>query len=344
MTRWTTLLALLALCGCLEREEEIVVNSNGGAELVLTYRGDPGDFDDTLHFPAGDGWTVEKRREATNNDKGPSERFIWRATRTLADLNALPDCFAPADFPDRDRALHATTKLTVRREGDLRIYEFERTWPRTVSADVTRLNDAMLNEPEMGRLLEKMNKGGLSSLSEAESTRFFEMAASSEIEKQMALAWRVVDAWSRRNGVGWEDRVQLLSKVGGVYREALSGPKVTEAVATWMKLPEADRVKFATDFLTGSRRAAIEACGSVASVKKHGGFAEAYASEDYAVRSGSAATDDRFKLRVRFPGNVVGGNSTPDPADARVATWEFDGKDLQNGAVTLRAVAVERVK
>ncbi len=332
-------LALL-VAGCLERDEEIVIHADGSAEVTLTYKGDPGDFDELLTFP-GDGWAVEKRTEAVKTDKGTSEQRVWTAKRTFKDLNDLPDCFAPAGAANRDRLLHATTKLTVRQAAGRRVYEFERTWPQTVSGDTQRVDEALINGPEMKPLLEKLNKGGLASLSEAETKRFFQLAAASEIEKQMVLAERVVEAWGRRHGAGFEERALLLSKINGVYREALNDANVTEAVRAGLKLPEEQRLNFAVEFLTKPRRAAIAACEALDAVKQHGGFADAYQSEDLAVRVGASLNDDHFKLRIRFTGPVVAGNATADPGDANVATWEFDGKELQDHAVTLRAVAME---
>lgn len=330
----------LAASGCLERSEEIVIRPDGSADVTLTFRGNPGDFDELLTFPS-DGWTVDKRVEQEKTDKGTSETYVWTAKRTFADLNDYPGCFAAANVPDRDRLLHASTKLTVRTVGGRRFYEFERTWPQTVSGPTQRINDAMLGQPEMKAFLEKMQDGGLAKLSEKEAARFFELATAWEIEKQMELAGRAVAAWGNRHNVGWEDRAALVAKIGAAYREAFTPAKAAEAVKKFLAMPEDEGMRYATDLLMAPRKAAIAACEATEVARKFGGFAEAYRSEDVAVRLGMSLNDDRFKLRVTFPGAVVAGNSKPEEGTDRVALWEFDGKDLQDRAVTLRAVATE---
>ncbi|MCC6738431.1 MAG: hypothetical protein IT452_05250 [Planctomycetia bacterium] len=333
----------LTTAGCLERSEEIVIRPDGSADVTLTFRGNPGDFDELLTFPS-DGWTVDKRVEQVKNDKGTSEEHVWTAKRTFANLGDYPDCFAAANVPHRDRLLHATTKLTVRTAGGRRVYEFERSWPQTVSGPTQRINDAFLEQPEMKAFLEKMQDGGLAKLSEKEAARFFELATAWEIEKQMELARRAVEAWGSLHNVGWEDRAALVAKIGAAYREAFTPAKAAEAVKKFLSLPEDAGLKYATELLMAPRKAAIAACEATDVARKFGGFGAAYESEDVAVRLGMSLNDDRFKLRVTFPGAVVAGNAKPEDGNDRVALWEFDGKDLQDHAVTLRAVAMEATK
>jgi hypothetical protein len=48
--------------------------------------------------------------------------------------------------------------------------------------------------------------------------------------------------------------------------------------------------------------------------------------------------DEVFRLRLRLPGTVVGGNY--DKLEKGVAVWEFQGSALQDREIVLRAVSI----
>lgn len=311
------ILPILLLAGCLDREEEITIRPDGSADVTITYKGDPGDFDAYLLFPSS-GWNVTKGRDG--------KQIVWKATKTFRDLNEYPVSFAAADFPNRDRCFRYETKLRTKKSGNATIYEFERIYPRFDAREFVAIDDAVYQTKEAETLLKKLHEGGIKKLTDGEKTRLYEIVAGAELEKRMTVASRAVA------GYPWERRVEMLRKIHDVYREALSGKEVGRMFDRLFELPESEQQKFAADFYRDLRKKTIAAVGDKT-------FEAAYDAEEAAYRAGTALADDRIKLTVRLPGEIVAGNAQ---SEGGVAKWDIDAKELFQGPVTLRAVSIEK--
>ncbi len=345
MNRWLPLVLLFPLAGCLEIEEEIVVRPDGSAEVRLTYRGDPAEFRAYLHAPPPPDWSLTKKVETEQTDKGPREKWVWQASKTFRDLNEIPPCFAPKDLPHRERLLHHPTRLRVSTQNDFRVYEFERDYSQMDVGEIHAVDDALLSDPKVKRLLDRIGEKGLSGLKAEEQTELFEHLAASEREKQMIVASRAVAAYARHHRLAWTDRLVLLQAAEARIRNALSGAKLSKAIAEF--LAAHDKEEYARKFLSELRREILDGLAMGAPVRSRGdafpSIASVYDGEEVGVGAGKALWDDRFRLTVRLPGRVIGGNGTRLKEDGGVQ-WEFDGRELYSKPMILRAISVEKVK
>ncbi|MBI2899941.1 MAG: hypothetical protein HYY17_07135 [Planctomycetes bacterium] len=337
-----TVLALpLILSGCLEIDEEIDVRPDGSADVRLVYRGDPGDFNAFLRVP-GDGWNAARRTEKESTDKGPREKWIWEFRRTFRDLNEYPVSFAPADLPDRDRYLRHATRMKISTRGNLRVCEFEREYPRMDVREFQAVDDAALSDPKAKELVAKLGDKGVAGLSRDERVRLFELVVAADREKQMLLASRAVASFSRLQRLRSEERLAILGRMEAVTKEALSGPGLARRTEEY--LARAEKEPFNFDFLKAVQKQAVAAGEEAAGRRTEPpSFRAVYESEQTAYGAGKAVGDDRFKVTLRLPGEIVAGNATRILGDGR-AQWEFEGHALYDGPVLLRAVAVEKIR
>jgi hypothetical protein len=304
MKRLFPILALL-VAGCLERDETITVKPDGSANVVLTCTGDGGDFNDLLVLP--EGWKVEKSAD--------KDKTVWTARGSLRDLNA---------YPNRDANFPYETRLRVTTAGNVRTYDFERTYPQMDARDLIAIDDALWQREEAKALTAKLHDKGMAGLDEPDHTRIFELAAEAEREKQVAVVARALNAMA----LPWRDRIAALGKVEAEYRARLTWNALRDVVGR--NLETVDRYDA---YARGLRdRAAALVPGLAAPLEKAA----------TASRAAHAVSDDNFKLTVRLPGRIAAGNATR--TDGGEASWEFPGKDLGARPITLRATSVEAIR
>lgn len=310
-----TIALLILLTGCLDRDEEITVHADGSADVTITYKGDPRDFDTTLFFPD---WNVTKGKDG--------DAVVWKAAKKFRDLNDYPASFAPADLPNRDRYFRYETKMRTKKVDGGTIYEFERTYPKMDAGEYQAIDDAVYKAPETDALLKKLHDGGMKNLTDGEQTRLYEIVAGAEREKRMTLAVRAL------GGISWDRRPALIQKIHDVYRDTLSTAEVRRMFERLFALPKSEQDRFAEDFYRDLRRKTLAAVGDKT-------YESAYDAEEATYRAGTSLSDDRIKLSLRLPGEIVGGNAKVENG---VAKWDIDAKDLYQGPVTLRAVSFRK--
>lgn len=296
----------LAAVGCLERNEEITVKADGSADVVVTYSGDPGDFNDLLVMP--EGWKVGKKVEG--------DKTVWTARGTVRDLK---------EYPNRDVNFPYETRLRITTTGTVRTYDFERTYPQMDARDFQAVDDALWQRDESKKLMARLHEKGITGLTDDEQRRLFEIAAEAEREKQMAVVARAMHSLK---DLSWRARIDALARVEAEYREKLTGATLSATIGK--RLETLDKFDALARGLRDRAAALVPGLGPKL---------ETAATE---MRAALAVSDDSFKLTVKLPGEVVAGNATW--VNGGAASWEFAGKDLGAQPIILRATSVETVK
>lgn len=305
--RWLLLVPVL-LAGCLERDEEIKFGRDGSVEVAITLKGDPKDFDRFVTLP--EGWEVTKTKEMEES----AEKVVWKTRKKLSRAHDYPDC-------------------KVETVGGFRVYTFERTYEQTNFKDYQIVDEHMFKDQEFSALVEKMGDRGIRALTPLERSRLFELAAKAELEKRMTIAVRAVEKFGLRQNIPWRDQLEAIGKISKLYECEFSGKAVSDTIEKCLTMPDDEQQKFLTEFHDGLVRKTAEACGMPV---------EIFHDERNAYDHGMSIADDTFKIAVEFPGTIVSSNAKS--VDGSRAYWEFSGSELADKSVTLRAVAVEKIK
>ncbi|MCO5170698.1 MAG: hypothetical protein M9894_30580 [Planctomycetes bacterium] len=345
MVRLTHVLAVLGLVvlpGCLEREERITVSADGALDVVHVFKGDPGDFapgGDAL--PAGAPWLVTER-DAPRDD-GRVER-VREARARFAGAADVPEGFgAPGD----EASLRFTTSLAVERlpDGATR-YTFERRYAPRVWAWRERLFEEHLPQALRDRLASKdgapldpaARREGLAGL------LAFERAKGQALLER-ALATTAAPGEDRAVGA----RRALRARAG--YAAAFDGAWRVDDLVGLLEAPRQEQVALEARYRAETRRAAL-AAGVDAAVAEgaapgarpalEAALGAALDLERARLEATEDLQDERFVVRVTFPGAVVLSDAVSLEDGGRTAVFRFDGKALNDRPQVLRAVAVLR--
>lgn len=335
------LVGLLALPGCLEREERITVLPDGALDVVHVFKGDPGDFapgGDAL--PSGPPWQVTER-DAPRDD-GQVDR-VREARARFARAADVPEGFgAPGD----EASLRFTTSLVVERlpEGATR-YTFERRYEarawawreRLLEDHLPRATRERLAGKEPGRLDEAQRREALAGL------------LAFERGKGQALLERALAAAAPDDDPAAAARRGLRARTA--YGAAFDGAWRVDDLARLLKAPRAEQVALEARYRAETRRAALaagvdaalaEGAPPGARAALEDALARAFDLERARLEATEDLQDERFVVRVTFPGPVALSDAQALEDGGRTAVFRFDGAALNDRPQVLRAVAVLR--
>ncbi len=319
-------LACALLSGCLEREEQITVDADGGVTIVATWRtGDRGDLvkGDPVPTVAG-GWLVEESVD-TNEDGEQTHRLRAEAAFPLG--HALPASFATPGDVNADVALEFPTTLSVDARRDGTYYDFRRVYTPREWAPLGRLKKQMVDDR-----LEKLEGRDPATLTHEERKMVLNAFVDFEIAKLVIFARRawldvvpdapqecwlaVLDSLERvRDELDFDHVARLLGADEEVRDEALS--------AEAQRWEEAIRQRMDTSV----HAACGLGGGQVQSVRRR--YDEYRRAFDVTEDLG----DDKFTVTVEMPGVIIGSNA--DEVNGTRATWTFDGNRLRDADLEL---------
>ncbi|MEW6074415.1 MAG: hypothetical protein AB1726_17705 [Planctomycetota bacterium] len=282
-------------------------------------------------------------------DEEPEIRLA--VERDFASAAAMPEWWAPPAEPYRTAYLHRTTRLDVREAGNKRIFVFERTFhrrdrgPRDVFA---RVSDAL--PPELKDKLEHhetITAGEWATIEEIARHAFqdagaeFARAAILPLYTQgdASLPPRLVPAILAevREAAGAALSVDV---VIAIYESALVEDGQTDTID---ERGEDEGARLARGLEEGLRQAirdtlrrALGRAGVAEDTQNAILFGLEWEFTAYA--HSDDVSDEDFTVRVTLPGVVVDGNQ--DSGEGGALVWAFEGKDLHERDVVLRAVSV----
>lgn len=365
------LASLPLLPACLENEEEIEVRADGSVRVTLRAGGQPSDLDDGYALPLDAAWASASAdtalwlarvgpdtgsaatraalaRSSWPLDAGEDEpRAGLAVTRDFARLEDVPRHFAPDSEPYRSAYLERTGSLTIRADGARTVYVFERVFHGRDHARFATLERAFESLPEELR------------------QRFADEQAISAVDWELTAG--AVRAAFRENA-----RLFARDALLGVFTrgDASLDPRAVEgivaragdAVAEVVTVPRLAAIAgHSADERAGEARPAAEAPNPLESLEQEArSVLRASVEQSLAAARVSGPTrnavlfalewgftahdhtvdlgDETFEVSVTLPGTLVGGNF--GSAAGATARWEFEGEELRDRDLVLRAVSV----
>lgn len=361
--RLATLLFLpFLLASCLENEEEIVVHADGTVEVTLTARGDAADLGAGHAIPMDGPWQpagghTAEWLEHVGRDTGSADTrarlaggvagelwgeddVVLRVQGAFPALAEVPASLAPDDAPHRDAYLRRRGTLEVRRAGSATVYVLERTYelPSARLFDPLRRLEQMAPAP-----LRKKWQDGARGLGEAGWSETLSLLRASfvAVGEQLARDALLPTFTEGSAPLRAADLVHVVDRVRRRVAAAISDERLAD-LRHFVESDQAGGVH-PDELKERAREAVRDALGD--GLRELGAAPEVVQAalerleqRFTAVDHASDLADERFRVAVRLPGTLVGGDH--ERVEDGRAVWEFDGARLEQGAVVMRAVSV----
>jgi len=374
IARIAPLLVLLGLGACLENEEEIVVHPDGSVTVREAAKGDRADLANGYPVPLDAGWTlvgedaerwlqlvgadtgsatVQRRvGEVAWPEDGEGDEYQPRLVveRRFDSVADLPEWFAPAAEPYRTAFLRRTARLDVRRANGRTVYVFERTFhdrgqgPRdalTASGDdlPQDLREKLeAKEPITGDewlFIEHVVRAAFADAGE-EFARdaILGLYTKGDASLSPRAVPSILEAVREAAGA-----TVALATIQAVYEANLvqedqrnRASDEEDEGGRLLRGMEDDLHQAIREALTTAldREGVEESTRNAVLFGLEWGFT-AYAHSD-------DIQDEKFRVQITLPGTLVAGNY--DESEDGTARWEFEGEELGEHDVVLRAVSV----
>lgn len=319
-------LAVPALTGCIEREEQIAIELDGSVRMKLDFQTNSFDelyLGDAVPTMEG-GWVIAESVE--ENQEG-EETYKLRAEAIFGAKQDLPSSFASPRDPDLDTYLQFPTDITIEQRRGGTYYHFHRRYPARAWAFHEAARQSFQEE------LAKLEGKSFEVMNMQERTQIVWMLARLETAKYEALArWAFKDAMPNAPQDAWLHARTALRQVydnldPARIVELLSGEdgKINEkAIEEEAKAFEDAAIEAMQNALRERGRIGAEKINAfVRRFRWHKKYYEI--TEDLA--------DDGFTIAVTMPGAIVGHNGLRIEDGAVV--WEFTGEMLRDQEIEL---------
>ncbi len=314
----SSILFLLVLQACVEREEKIEIGEDGAASIHVRFRADSEDELYIGRIPAErDGWSVTGSVESL--DDGATKQ-IRDARRVFPAGAVLPATFGPPG--EEDLFLRFPTTIEIEERGDFIYYHFRRTYDGRPWAYLESLKTKV-----SGNRIEKLEDRFPDQLTPGERAEFIRHMAHVEVLKMLSFARAAfLDITPDGKQDGWLE----------VHRRALlrlhrlDHARIAELIARKDKTIESEIVReaeaFEADVKLGIVNGLSEACGYGSDAIRRFGERYAWHKRFYEI------TDDlgceKFEITLVMPGAIVGTNGKM--VEQNRVTWTFEGKQLRD--------------
>ena len=374
MLRIAPLFLILAFSACLENEEELEVHEDGSVTVRVAAKGDLGDLANGYPVPLDTGWrilgedTAEWLRqfgadtgsaavqarvgevEWPGGGEGEEAEPRLMVERDFAAVADLPEWFAPPTEPYRTAFLRRTTRLDVRAASGRKVYVFERVFHDRRQGVRDALDSCFEGLPvelrDKFEHKEPLLPGDWKVATEAVRAAFAdagEQFAHDALEVlytkgDASLDPRAVPAVLRavREAAGASFAPATLVAVYELGSTRGNDSNLVregeEEESRLLRAMEEGLHQAVRDSLQSSlrREGVEESTRNAILFGLEWGFTSYAHSDDI--------QDEKFRVRVTLPGILVAGNyaSIEDGA----AFWEFEGEELAEHDLVLRAVSV----
>ncbi|MBS0189643.1 MAG: hypothetical protein U0573_09435 [Phycisphaerales bacterium] len=315
--------AAIALGGCLDRDEKIVVKSDGSADITVHITGDTSDYEHGDAMPSEAGGWVLTTKPADKADK------VDVTARLTAAAGKFPASYATTPGA-ASLSLRMPTEIWIEDRPDGRYYQFKRIYQRRADARYTLVKREAERDPKRAKLLETPPE----KLTPGERAQLLAEFRDAEIEKQHQFVYAGIAAVPDRP----QDTGLRILRAVAKGADAFNLERALELLA---RPPSPDRdaaiEQAAKDFLAGIDAAVNTAIiAEKLGAKDEAAFREAMAHERSMREVTEDIGDESFKVELILPGEIVASNGT---ASGNAVTWSFDGYALMDRDQPLMATS-----
>jgi hypothetical protein len=176
-------MALLLCVSCLERSEEITIAEDGTVTIEASFDGAARDFAPPVALPSEPEWEIEEQETDTTEEGEAAIKL--KASKIIPYGQDLPYSYADPDEQEMDINLQFPTEISIAREGNRTIYDFERTY---VARDYASFNLSTSHYWDQ-ELEDRIIENGIFEVSEQDRDDYLEQY----IEAFSYYHWRFVD-------------------------------------------------------------------------------------------------------------------------------------------------------
>lgn len=357
------LLPALALCACIENEEEITIRSDGSLSVRVAAHGDASDFTHgypvPLHAPwraGGDHlrrWTAEVgtdtgstqvrarfqpgdwKREGKDEDQ---EDVRLEARADFASIDDWPSGFAPSHEPYGTAYLQRSAELEIEERGGRRIYSFVRTFH---SKNASNWSGHMRVEQEIPEEIGQKIQDDVE-LTRAEWEVIARVMGDTIKQGGAAIARdALVGVYTRGDAsLPTEAHERILASLVRTIESRVG-------VEVWKRLIQDSKEResgnplddFEEELRAAGRASLQEALElELLAPQTRNAIMEQFEWHLTAYDHLGDLRDEKFKVVVNMPGRIVSGNF--QSVEGSRAEWHFKGEQLSRD-VELRVISVE---
>ena len=321
--------AAVLLGGCLEREELVRVDDDGGVTIKVRWRSNShdelyfGDAAPNLHR----GWIVQDFVELDGENR---ETFRLEAEQYFAPEEPLPADFTAPDEAYAESMLRFPTTLELEERRDGTYYHFRRVYRPRQWAQHDAPRQLVLEQAE------QLQERDFEDLSESERRTLIDIYARAQLIRYRALLRQsLLDVTPDAPQDVWLDLAASLEPlVATLDHEAIVAVVLAgEDAEAAEDQPTVDELIEA--FETQALEAAVEVLrGSgwyPATMIKT--FEWRYRTNRRTLEITEGHADDKFRIAVEMPGEIIGHNG--EATGANTVEWEFGGAMLRDRVVEL---------
>jgi hypothetical protein len=325
----TGLIAVIA-GGCVEREERITIDQEGGVRMQLRFEADS--FDelhggDAVPTLAG-GWVVEERMERDADDE---ETYFLTAEAMFAPGAKLPANLADPLAHEPGVNLQFPTEVTVERRRDGTYFHFHRTYEPRAWA---------FNAPPRVAIEEKLREledRDLRGLSLGERRELVGLFVAMETQKYAYFARSAFE--DALEDVPQDAYLHVYAAIDGVG-DALDVEAIAELLAAPQDETQEEALEaYAKAFEIDTLKAMKEALRDRAGLGAHqvDAFERRYEWHTRYHGITEELANDTFRIVVELPGEIVGHNG--DGIEDGGVVWEFAGDFVRDRTMELMATS-----
>ncbi len=323
---WLIVVLGLALAGCLERRERLVVSDDGSVLAQLEYTAsDQSEFGGAIASDAMPtaqaGWEIEQFERDRNGDRS----FVLKASREFGPYEPLPPNFAGIGDRNADAYLQSETEVRIEDRPDGTYYSFRRLYPRRDWAEIAALRKTLIDDPleslkgtspeQMTEAQRQLVVNAMTSF-ESAKLRYVARLACREAASDLALdRWFLVDHALEGLEISRDSRDVVA---------VLFDPKTDDdrRLKVWTEAQAA----FEADAFNVLDHVFRVQCGLPIRVRRAVEGRMRLLLKSLAVTEG--LSDDSFEITVVLPGKIVGTNG--QVGAGREVHFQFRGDDLRD--------------